>query len=400
MQKITFSLKPRTRTRLDGSSALYLILRIDGNRKDIPINQYVPLKNWDSRSQSLKAGKGLSRLAAAEKMVIVESIIRKAKQIIDDAVLSGIPLTHNEFKKRLHTSNKLFELGAFMKEIIDSNPDNWVPDTLRSYRSALKLLEEQFQTIYLSDIPDFQSRLEKTMVRLGNNPNTRKKRHKQFKTMFNKARESGYNLPDYYLKPIGVIKGHRDFLHVSELNLALNAFHDGLFSHAQNKALRVFLFSCFTGCRYSDLIELTHKNISAGTLKYIAQKTRRFNKEIQVPIPEVAMDLIPNRIGKLFDVPCNQVINRRLKEVFQILEINKHISFHCSRHTFGTLYIYLGGEVTNLQQLMAHSDIDTTMNYVKMARNIDLSTKSLFDKEFANRIRSITAGKVSLLNVM
>jgi integrase/recombinase XerD len=40
---------------------------------------------------------------------------------------------------------------------------------------------------------------------------------------------------------------------------------------------------------------------------------------------------------------------------------------HTLRHTFGTMYVRSGGNLTALQKIMGHTDIKTTMIYVTLA---------------------------------
>ena len=390
MQKITFSFKPRSEARADGSSLVYLIIRIDSKRKDISTNQYVPLKNWDHKKQCLKSDRRLSAVEALEKMRVIESLRQKLKNLIDDAAISGTPLTHRAIELALSRETNVFELTSFMEDYIARNPDNWKETTSHSYRGALAFLKEEFGKLYLEDITDLQRVAEKALAKRGSNVNTRKKRHRQIKTMLKHARDQGYAIPVVYKSSIGVIKGNRNFLTVSELERAIRFYQDGILKKGEQNSLRLFLFCCFTGCRFGDLEHLTHKNINNNTLIYVAEKTERFNKRIQTPLPVVAIELISSRIGKLFKVPSNQVINRHLNGIFKSMGINKHISFHCSRHTFGTLFIYLGGDVTNLQLVMGHSDIQTTMNYVQLAKKIDSKDHLLFDETFAKSMKVIT----------
>jgi len=44
--------------------------------------------------------------------------------------------------------------------------------------------------------------------------------------------------------------------------------------------------------------------------------------------------------------------------------IEKNISFHVARHTFATNFLRSGGKVENLQKLLNHQSISTTMEYV------------------------------------
>mgnify|MGYP000618403574 CR=1 FL=1 len=396
MQKISYYLKPRATTRMDGTSLVYILVRIDGDRKEIPTNLYVPSKNWDRKKREVKAGKGLSRKQALTYNLKAEDILERCHEIVRTSEKRDENLDVALFAHKIKNGREYFEFVQFCEEYIRENPDNWGKATLHSYQGALRVLKDHFGKVLPNELPEFKRAVEKKLANAGNSPNTIKKRQQQFKTLLKQARKRGYQLPIAYDTPIGIIKGNRQILTVEELSKAIRFFKDDLLPPGQQHALRLFLFCCFTGCRYSDVIELTHKNIAGDVLTYIAQKTKRFNKEVQVPLPEVAKPLIENYKGRLFKPRSNQVLNRRLKEVFRQLQINKNLSFHCSRHTFGTLYIYLGGDVTNLQLLMAHSSIETTMNYVKAARRLDVNQTNYFDEEFAKSMQVIVKAKSEL----
>lgn len=43
--------------------------------------------------------------------------------------------------------------------------------------------------------------------------------------------------------------------------------------------------------------------------------------------------------------------------------------FHTGRHTFAANYLSAGGKVYNLQHIMGHSNINTTMGYVHVLQS-------------------------------
>ena len=58
--------------------------------------------------------------------------------------------------------------------------------------------------------------------------------------------------------------------------------------------------------------------------------------------------------------------NKYLKTISKKAEIDKHITFHVSRHTFGTRALRKGIPVQIVQKLMGHNSIKTTMIYAKV----------------------------------
>ena len=50
----------------------------------------------------------------------------------------------------------------------------------------------------------------------------------------------------------------------------------------------------------------------------------------------------------------------------QNADIKKHISFHCSRHTFATMMLTLGVDIYTTSKLLGHSNVSTTQIYSKI----------------------------------
>ena len=46
--------------------------------------------------------------------------------------------------------------------------------------------------------------------------------------------------------------------------------------------------------------------------------------------------------------------------------IKKHVTFHCFRHTFGTLLMSAGIPIESISKMMGHTNIRTTQTYAKV----------------------------------
>jgi integrase len=136
---------------------------------------------------------------------------------------------------------------------------------------------------------------------------------------------------------------------------------------------RAFLFSCYTGLRFSDVENLTweklRKNDSGKTLlKFVQRKT---NKPEYPPISDKAVRWLPERSfakdsDRIFQLPPNGYANKLLREWATAAGITKRISYHVSRHTTATLLLSSGVPLTTVQKIMGHSDIRTTLRYAKV----------------------------------
>lgn len=54
--------------------------------------------------------------------------------------------------------------------------------------------------------------------------------------------------------------------------------------------------------------------------------------------------------------------------------ITKHISYHCSRHTFGSLQADAGTSIYAIQRMLGHKNVETTQIYA----DISDETKKVF----------------------
>lgn len=400
MQKIKYFIRPRYDSNSDGLTLVELNLRVDGQEARISLEYYLQLKFWDRKKREMVARKGLTKSEALRINLELQQYIDRCDEIVRIARMNGEILSLNSFTSRLLCTGKPLNLIAFTEEWIAENPDNLLPGSLNTYTKLIGVWKEAFgKTVAIGDIPDIRTKIEKAMLKRKHSLNTRKKNHSKTQSMILRAIKAGYPITNPYTEPIGGIKGNRNFLSPEELRQAIKMYKRDFLPEHLAHTLKLFLFACFTGCRISDMHELRKTNIVGDTLQYIAVKTRRYNKRVDVPLPEVAKALIENpaQTGPLFDMRCEGTINKNLKEVFKLLKINKRISYHCARHTFGTLYIYLGGEVTNLKEMMAHSKIETTMIYVGMAKRLTVNEKRLFDEEYAEDMKVILKGKGEML---
>lgn len=55
-----------------------------------------------------------------------------------------------------------------------------------------------------------------------------------------------------------------------------------------------------------------------------------------------------------------------MKEIGDLCEINKEISFHLARHTFATLTLSKGVSIESVSKMLGHTNIKTTQIYARI----------------------------------
>lgn len=135
---------------------------------------------------------------------------------------------------------------------------------------------------------------------------------------------------------------------------------------------RAFLFSCMTGLRFSDIANLKWKNLNydennGWVLKFTMKKTKGVEN---LPINEQAIKLMGKR-GKdeeqvfenlVYSAYGNKKIHKWVKEA----GIDKHITFHCARHSFATLQLTMDTDIYTVSKLLGHKNLKTTEIYAKV----------------------------------
>jgi integrase len=134
-----------------------------------------------------------------------------------------------------------------------------------------------------------------------------------------------------------------------------------------------FLFSCFSGLRFSDVKNLTWGQLQTDNegKKVIRYTQRKTGKPENLQLSNEALKFLPDRSeAKSGDViyllSNNGYTNETLKSWILAAGITKRVTFHVSRHTNATLLLSLGVPIETVSKLLGHADIQTTQIYAKV----------------------------------
>jgi site-specific recombinase XerD len=161
----------------------------------------------------------------------------------------------------------------------------------------------------------------------------------------------------------------REYLSPDELRALVALYKRKALSEPLQNVLQYFLFSCFTGLRFSDVSIFCSSHIVGKTVVLQMSKTKNeTGKTVKIPITRGVEELMRDAgaaVGTpIFRVITNQKTNVYLKEIMKAAGIEKSISFHCARHTFATNFLINNGEkLATLQELLGHTKIEQTRIY-------------------------------------
>ena len=180
-------------------------------------------------------------------------------------------------------------------EYLKKNSDELAPLTVRTYYWNLKKIERyepelDCEGITADTVRNFKHHLEL----LHNKEATVVKALSVFRVFCNKMMADGIIKSDPFENvKIGRAYSRRGFLTLQELKRLYLNFWDlrMTLTRAEEDVMRVFLFSCFTGLRYSDLRTLDSSEIFDWKIRKQMHKT---GEAVYIPIPVQARLLLPN----------------------------------------------------------------------------------------------------------
>ncbi len=254
-------------------------------------------------------------------------------------------------------------------EDLKNNPGELTEATIRTYQWNLRKIrdfmpEMECNSIDEKMIRDFKVHLQEK----GNKPATVTKALSVFRIFVNRLRKEGLIENDPFVGvKIGRVYTRRGFLTTRELKQLYLNFTDNKYklTEKEQECVRVFLFSCFTGLRYSDLCSLSANEIYDWKIR---KQTRKTGEEVYIPIPVQARLLLPTKLKgeePVFHVVENCTFNRRLRKAAKKLGFPKYLHCHLARHTFATTCISLGIPLPATSKLLGHRNLDTTLIYAK-----------------------------------
>ena len=155
---------------------------------------------------------------------------------------------------------------------------------------------------------------------------------------------------------------------------------------------KAFLFSCFTGLRYSDVKSLRWSEIHTaadGKTLYIEHDQVKTKSRVTIPLSDETLKWMPKR-EKEIDLVYHELritattVEVVLQEWMEDCQIDKHITYHCSRHTAATTLLTLGANLYVVSKLLGHSSIKMTEVYAKIVDQKKIETMNLVNNLFDN----------------
>ena len=373
----------------NNSAELYARITVNSKRANISLKKKIDINTWDKDKSRVKGNSQEARIINQYIGQTKSSVFQTYQELRSERKLITAQLIKARF---LGTDNEKQTIQGVIKYHNEYLAHKLHKDTLRSYKTSqryiLEFIKGKYKTsdVYLENlnyqfIIGFENFLrnyvcKKSLRKIGNN--TTIKHIKRLRKMINMAIALEWLNKDPFIKfKAKLEKREREFL--TQIELEFIEDYESKISRL-DLVKDLFLFSCYTGIAYVDIMELTNKNILKGIDGNLWIETTRVKTKTTVRLPLLEVpetillkyktDIRAIAIDKLFPKISNQKLNSYLKEIADLCGIKKNLTFHMARHTFATTVTLTNGvPIESVSKMLGHTKLTTTQIYAKVVES-------------------------------
>ncbi len=159
----------------------------------------------------------------------------------------------------------------------------------------------------------------------------------------------------------------KDVLSIDEMQQLIATHYTG-----ENPDIRrAFIFCLYCGLRWCDVKDLTYSNVDFANklLRFEQAKTKGHSSasNVAIPLNGGLLNLIGegNRNDLIFPLPSHTMCLKALRHWVGRAGIDKHITWHCARHSFAVNILNNGANIKTVASLLGHSGLKHTEKYTR-----------------------------------
>lgn len=161
----------------------------------------------------------------------------------------------------------------------------------------------------------------------------------------------------------------KDVLSIDEIQALIATHYQGESTNIR----RAFIFCLYCGLRWCDVKDLTYSNVdySNRLLKFEQAKTKGHSSasSVVIPLNDGLLHLIgettDSKDSLIFPLPSHNMCLKALRHWVKRANIDKHITWHCARHSFAVNILNNGANIKTVASLLGHSGLRHTEKYTR-----------------------------------
>lgn len=353
----------------DTSGIVWISFYVQRQKVNFSTKVTVEVKHWNEKKNMVTSGDK----QAADKNLIIETILARINNVFVKYRLRDKKLSRDLFIREYNRPSDYATFFDFVQDYMKKISHRTELSTLNTHMSVIRKLKEFNDNLIFDDITRDWLDIYFAYLRkeLDNNANTAYKNMAILKKYVLAAYKAGYMAENPFEEwSIKRITSTCVYLNEEELATLVSLYNAGELEYKLHKTLEFFLFMCFSSLHIGDAKKLQLEQFAEDHFTYFRMKLRNSKPEpIQIPISEPLRNLLSKIVGTrkkgpLFEViQADQTMNRNLKDIAAIAEIDKPITHKVGRHTFATIYLRHTKDLAALKELLGHSDMKETLVY-------------------------------------
>lgn len=380
----------KSKTNQQGKCPVRCRITFKGEREEFASGLFVNPSHWHSKQQIAKPPTEENTFTNTQLSLIKNKINQaflflQMNQVDFDVndiykTYKGEP-TSKEIKVLENYSNYNLRIKSLVGKSLEKVTYN---KYLESFNHLQDFIKFQFKSsdIKLSELKgnfldNYQHYLstEKGLNKQGLAQSTINKAIQRFRKTIQYALSEGYLKSDPFIMHKAKVE-KKKVIFLSPEELSRLEKHDFQTQRVQN-IKNLFVFCCYTGLAFNEMSKLKKADIFTGFdghlwLTVSRSKTNRSYNVPLLPKAKNVIDLFEDKESEMvFPRISNQKFNEYLKEIADVLGIDKKLTHHIARKTFAsTVLLYNDVPMEIVSELLGHSSMVVTQaNYGKIVQN-------------------------------
>jgi len=376
------------RANKNNETNIYARITVNGKNVNISLKDKINVDLWDSKRQKAKGNGATARKINLYLDEVKSDIVHCQRDLKRENRVLNAQLIKARY---LGEDKKVYSIKDIFEYHNDKLGIKLARKTLCHYKTSQKYIFEYIKIEYgkedmhLQDLDykfviGFESFLHSYQPRhyqgsIGNNAVM--KHIQRLRRMITLAYHMEWITRDPFVKfKAKIEKKEREFLTEKELK-SIEKLSTSIERLLVVKDL--FVFGCYTGISYGDIMDLNKSNIVKGTdgNQWLMANRNKTGTPFKIPILPAAESLIykyenhprTQFNNKLLPSISNQRLNSYLKELADLCDIKKNLTFHMARHTFATTVTLTNGvPIETVSKLLGHTKLATTQIYARVIK--------------------------------
>ncbi len=169
----------------------------------------------------------------------------------------------------------------------------------------------------------------------------------------------------------------KDILSEEEIRMIIQTHYPN-----ENPEIRkAFIFSLYTGIRYCDIKALKYYNVDYANKFLCFEQAKTKNSSSRciayIPLRDDLLQMLGKRSAEknelIFRLPSHPTCLKHLKKWTKAAGIDKHITWHCARHSFATNILKNGADIKVVAELLGHSGLKYVEKYTRAVNQMKVT---------------------------